>query len=135
MYDSFALRYGPFPIRTIHFPPGTILLPWGTIDFPYGTIHFRILSQIPLHRNGLHLGKFEKRRPTFFQIDISLLQANPALNYKLEHFNKLKAGYKTNIAINLSGIAVHFTVYNEEFGGLKCILSRWNKPMKSDNIK
>ena len=54
----------------------------------------------------------------------TLLQANSALNYKLEHFNKFKARYKTISVINLSGIVVHFTVYNEEFGGLKCILSR-----------
>ena len=37
------------------------------------------------------------------------------------------------IIITLSGVVVHIAGLNGEFGRLKYILARWNKPMKSEN--
>ena len=38
-----------------------------------------------------------------------------------------------HIIITLPGIVAHFAGKNGEFGGLKCILARWNKPIKNEN--
>ena len=44
-----------------------------------------------------------------------------------------KVIWKWPIIITLSGIVAHFAGRNEEFGGLKCILARWNKPIKNED--
>lgn len=36
--------------------------------------------------------------------------------------------------IVLSGTVARFAGKNGEFGGLKCVLARWSKPMKREDI-
>ena len=52
---------------------------------------------------------------------------------QFSHFDWLSRYGIWAIIITLSSIVAHFSGQNGEFGGLKCILARWNKPMKSEN--
>ena len=50
----------------------------------------------------------------------------------ISHLTRAEAALKIDIIISLLGIVVHFMGQNGEFGKIKCVLPRWNKPMKSE---